>query len=169
MNFLVRNNPLLGRPLQAGATLGVLALLVAGSAQAVEISLIDDQVSGSLDTTLSYGSAWRVSGRDDVSDINTDDGNRNFDTGQVSEVFKVTSELLLNYQNYGAFVRGTAAYDTQIKDKHNDYYSTTVVWSGPVRRIPTTTSSPRTPAMRPAMRKSSMPMCLVTGMCSTVR
>ena len=31
MNFLVRNNPLLGRPLQAGATLGVLALLVAGS------------------------------------------------------------------------------------------------------------------------------------------
>jgi hypothetical protein len=125
MNFLVRNNPLLGRPLQAGATLGVLALLVAGSAQAVEISLMDDQVSGSLDTTLSYGSVWRVSGRDDVSDINTDDGNRNFDTGQVSEVFKVTSELLLNYQNYGAFVRGTAAYDTQIKDKHNDYYSTT--------------------------------------------
>ena len=125
MNFLVRNNPLLGRPLQAGATLGVLALLVAGSAQAIEISLIDDQVSGSLDTTLSYGSVWRVSGRDDVSDINTDDGNRNFDTGQVSEVFKVTSELLLNYQNYGAFVRGTAAYDTQIKDKHNDYYSTT--------------------------------------------
>lgn len=124
MNFLVRNNPLLGRPLQAGATLGVLALLVAGSAQAVEISLLDDQVSGSLDTTLSYGSVWRVSGRDDVSDINTDDGNRNFDTGQVSEVFKVTSELLLNYQNYGAFVRGTAAYDTQIKDKHNDYYST---------------------------------------------
>ena len=125
MNFLVRNNPLLGRPLQAGATLGVLALLVAGSAQAVEVRLLDDQVSGSLDTTLSYGSVWRVSGRDDVSDINTDDGNRNFDTGQVSEVFKVTSELLLNYQNYGAFVRGTAAYDTQIKDKHNDYYSTT--------------------------------------------
>lgn len=125
MNFLVRNNPLLGRPLQAGAALGVLALLVAGSAQAVEVSLLDDQVSGSLDTTLSYGSVWRVSGRDDVSDINTDDGNRNFDTGQVSEVFKVTSELLLNYQNYGAFVRGTAAYDTQIKDKHNDYYSTT--------------------------------------------
>lgn len=125
MNFLVRNNPLLGRPLQAGATLGVLALLVAGSAQAVEVSLLNDQVSGSLDTTLSYGSVWRISGRDDVSDINTDDGNRNFDTGQVSEVFKVTSELLLNYQNYGAFVRGTAAYDTQIKDKHNDYYSTT--------------------------------------------
>ncbi len=125
MNPLVRNNPLLGRPLQAGAAIGLLALLVASSAQAVDVSLLDDQINGSLDTTLSYGSVWRVSGRDDVSDINTDDGNRNFDTGRVSEVFKVTSELLLNYQNYGAFVRGTAAYDTQIKDKHNDYYSTT--------------------------------------------
>ena len=169
MNFLVRNNPLLGRPLQAGATLGVLALLVAGSAQAVEVSLLDDQVSGSLDTTLSYGSVWRVSGRDDVSDINTDDGNRNFDTGQVSEVFKVTSELLLNYQNYGAFVRGTAAYDTQIKDSTTITTAPPAVWSGPVRPFPMTTSSPRTPAMRPAMRKSLMPMCSVTGMCSTVR
>ncbi len=121
----MRNNPLLGRPLQAGAAIGLLALLIAGSAQAIDVSLLDDQVNGSLDTTLSYGSVWRVSGRDDVSDINTDDGNRNFDTGRVSEVFKVTSELLLNYQNYGAFIRGTAAYDTQIKDKHNDYYSTT--------------------------------------------
>ncbi len=121
----MRNNPLLGRPLQAGAAIGLLALLIASSAQAIDVSLLDDQVNGSLDTTLSYGSVWRVSGRDDVSDINTDDGNRNFDTGRVSEVFKVTSELLLNYQNYGAFIRGTAAYDTQIKDKHNDYYSTT--------------------------------------------
>ncbi|MDP3848321.1 MAG: DUF1302 domain-containing protein [Pseudomonas sp.] len=125
MSVHVRSMPLCFRPLQAGATMGLLALLVAGAAQAVDISLADDQVSGSLDTTLSYGSVWRVSGRDDVSDINTDDGNRNFDTGQVSQVFKVTSELLLNYENYGAFVRGTAAYDTQIMDQHNDYYATT--------------------------------------------
>src|SRR3989338_4766443 len=109
MSVHVRSIPLCFRPLQAGAAIGLLALLVAGAAQAVDISLADDQISGSLDTTLSYGSVWRVSGRDDVSDINTDDGNRNFDTGQVSEVFKVTSELLLNYENYGAFVRGTAA------------------------------------------------------------
>ncbi|MDO8695789.1 MAG: DUF1302 family protein, partial [Pseudomonas sp.] len=125
MSVHVRSIPLCFRPLQAGAAIGLLALLVAGAAQAVDISLADDQISGSLDTTLSYGSVWRVSGRDDVSDINTDDGNRNFDTGQVSEVFKVTSELLLNYENYGAFVRGTAAYDTQIMDQHNDYYATT--------------------------------------------
>lgn len=125
MSVHVRSMPLCFRPLQAGATMGLLALLVAGSAQAIDISFADDQVSGSLDTTVSYGSVWRVTGRDSVSDINTDDGNRNFDTGQVSEVFKVTSELLLNYENYGAFVRGTAAYDTQVMDQHNDYYSTT--------------------------------------------
>ena len=46
--------------------------------------------------------------------------NRNFDTGLVSEVFKLTSELEANYQNYGLFVRGTAFYDTQIMDKRND-------------------------------------------------
>lgn len=120
-----RYNRLLCRPMQAGAAMGLLALLVANSAQAVDISFADDQISGSVDTTVSYGAAWRVSGRDDVSDINTDDGNRNFGTGLVSEVYKVTSEMVLNYENYGAFVRGTAAYDTQIMDKHNDYYDTT--------------------------------------------
>ena len=56
----MRNNPLLGRPLQAGAAIGLLALLIASSAQAIDVSLLDDQVNGSLDTTLSYGSVWRV-------------------------------------------------------------------------------------------------------------
>ncbi|CAN7592051.1 DUF1302 domain-containing protein [Aquipseudomonas alcaligenes] len=115
------------RPLQAGAAFGLLPLLIAGSAQAVEFSLLDNQLSGSIDTTLSYGAMWRVQGRDaeNISDINADDGNRNFDTGLVSEVYKATSDLSLKYDNYGAFVRGTAYYDTQIMDKRNDYYGTT--------------------------------------------
>ncbi len=53
--------------------------------------------------------------------MNGNDGNRNFDTGLVSEVFKVTSELQANYQNYGLFVRGSAFYDTQIMDRRNAY------------------------------------------------
>ncbi|WP_271105665.1 DUF1302 domain-containing protein [Pseudomonas tohonis] len=115
------------RPMQAGAAFGLLPLLIAGSAQAVEFSLMDNQLSGSIDTTLSYGAMWRVQGRDkdNISDINADDGNRNFDTGLVSEVYKATSDLSLKYDNYGAFVRGTAYYDTQIMDKRNDYYGTT--------------------------------------------
>ncbi len=111
-------------PAKAGFALaGLLPLLVAGQVQAVEFSFADDEIAGSIDTTVSYGQLWRVQGQDkNNDDINANDGNRNFDTGLVSEVFKVTTDLEATYQNYGAFVRGTAFYDTQIMDKRNDYY-----------------------------------------------
>ncbi|MGG2396399.1 DUF1302 domain-containing protein [Pseudomonas sp. SH1-B] len=111
-------------PAKAGFALaGVLPLLVAAQAQAVEFSFADNEITGSIDTTISYGQLWRVQGQDKTNnDINTNDGNRNFDTGLVSEVFKVTSDLEASYQNYGVFIRGTAFYDTQIMDKRNDYY-----------------------------------------------
>ena len=106
------------------ALAGMLPLLAAAPAQAAEFSFADNEISGSLDTTLSYGQLWRVQGQSrDNDDVNVNDGNRNFDTGLVSEVFKITSDLEMNYQNYGLFVRGTAFYDTQIMDKRNDYYS----------------------------------------------
>jgi hypothetical protein len=111
-------------PATAGfAFAGVLPLLVAAQAQAVEFSFADNEITGSIDTTVSYGQLWRVQGQDKSNnDINTNDGNRNFDTGLVSEVFKITTDLEASYQNYGVFVRGTAFYDTQIMDKRNDYY-----------------------------------------------
>ena len=106
------------------ALAGMLPLLVAAPVQAVEFSFADNEVSGSLDTTLSYGQLWRVQGQSRGNDdVNVNDGNRNFDTGLASEVFKLTSDLEMNYQNYGLFVRGTAFYDTQIMDKRNDFYS----------------------------------------------
>ncbi len=111
-------------PAKAGFALaGLLPLLVAGQVQAVEFSFADDEVTGSIDTTVSYSQLWRVQGQDKTNNnINANDGNRNFDTGLVSEVFKVTTDVEATYQNYGAFVRGTAFYDTQIMDKRNDYY-----------------------------------------------
>ncbi|MBF8162368.1 DUF1302 domain-containing protein [Ectopseudomonas hydrolytica] len=111
-------------PAKAGYALaGVLPLLVAAQAQAVEFSFADNEITGSIDTTVSYGQLWRVQGQDKTNDdINTNDGNRSFDTGLVSEVFKITTDLEASYQNYGVFIRGTAFYDTQIMDKRNDYY-----------------------------------------------
>ncbi|WP_339905725.1 DUF1302 domain-containing protein [Pseudomonas guineae] len=112
-------------PAKAGfAFVGILPLLVAAHAQAVEFSFADNEVTGSIDSTVSYGQLWRVQGQDKSNnDINTNDGNRNFDTGLVSEVFKITTDMEARYQNYGVFVRGTAFYDTQIMDKRNDYLS----------------------------------------------
>lgn len=119
-----RHSSLRFAPARAGyAFVGLLPLLVAGQAEAVEFSFANEEISGSIDTTVSYGQLWRVQGRDKTNDdINTNDGNRNFDTGLVSEVYKVTSEIEATYQNYGLFVRGTAFYDTQLMDKRNDFY-----------------------------------------------
>lgn len=110
-------------PAKAGYALAsVLPLLVAVPVKAVEFSFADNEISGSLDTTLSYGQLWRVQGQSRSNDdVNVNDGNRNFDTGLVSEVFKITSDLEVNYQNYGVFVRSTAFYDTQIMDRRNDF------------------------------------------------
>ncbi len=122
MEIKPRKSMLRLAPAAAGFTLaGILPLLVAAQAQAVEFSFAEEEVTGALDTTVSYGQLWRVKGQTEDS-INGNDGNRNFDTGLVSEVYKITSELSANYKNYGAFVRGTAHYDTQIMDKRSDYY-----------------------------------------------
>lgn len=93
----------------------------------MEFSFLNDEVSGSLDTTVSYGQLYRVQGQDKINnDVNSNDGNRNFNTGLVSEVYKITSDLEATYKNYGAFVRGTAFYDTQIMDKRSNYYDTSL-------------------------------------------
>ena len=110
-------------PAAAGFTLaGILPLLVAAQAQALEFSFAEDEVTGSLNSTASYGQLWRMKDQDKDNDgINGNDGNRNFDKGLVSQVFKLTSELTLQYQNYGGFMRGTALYDTQLMNHNSDY------------------------------------------------
>ncbi|MDH0756251.1 DUF1302 domain-containing protein [Pseudomonas juntendi] len=97
-------------------------------AAALEFALADGDITGTLDNTVSFGQVWRVQGQAKNNDaLNGNDGNRNFDTGLVSQVFKLTSELEAKYQNYGLFVRGSAFYDTQIMDKRSDYYNNPAV------------------------------------------
>jgi hypothetical protein len=128
MHIIPRMQGLLAAPAKVGFSLA--GVLLAAQAQGVEFSFADNEISGSIDTTLSYGQLWRVQGRDARNDdINSNDGNRNFDTGLVSEVFKITSDMEVTYQNYGAFLRGSAFYDTQIMDRRNDYLSV----SGPAQ------------------------------------
>ena len=113
-------------PVAAGYTLaGMLPLLMAAQAQALEFSFAGDEVSGSLNSTASYGQLWRVKKQasENNDDINGNDGNRNFDPGLVSQVFKLTSELTMQYENYGGFMRGTAFYDTELMNHNSDYYS----------------------------------------------
>lgn len=100
------------------------ALGLPGVAEAIDFRSESGEWSGSWDTTLSYGQAWRVQSRDcDLVAIanggcgrspNIDDGNINYPTGLYSRAFKAVSELSLNYRDLGAFVRGSGFYDLDV-------------------------------------------------------
>ena len=103
----------------AAAVVVALGAALSSPVQAVDIAA--GPVTGSWDTTLSYGQAWRLEDRDcnliATADggcgrsPNIDDGNLNYDTEVFSRAFKVVSELSLETGNFGAFVRGSALYD----------------------------------------------------------
>lgn len=110
-----------GWPLRLAVAM-TATLLGSADATAIDLSPEDSEVSINLDTTVSYGKIWRMQGQEQENDnANQNDGNRNFNTGLASEVFKVTTDTAISYKNYGAFLRGTAFYDTQIMDKRTDY------------------------------------------------
>ncbi|RLB73408.1 MAG: hypothetical protein DRH03_03290 [Deltaproteobacteria bacterium] len=111
-------------------SVGLLSfLMVVSQVMPVQAFQFDLGVAqGYLDTTLSYGAAFRVQKRDsdlvgianggNAQSVNIDDGNLNYDRGIVSNVVKVTSELDLYRENYGVFLRGTAFYDYE--NDHKD-------------------------------------------------
>ena len=95
--------------------------LASPAAYAWDFQNDDGTFSGSWDTTLTYGQAWRIESRDcrliAIADggcgrsPNIDDGNLNYDTDMFSRALKVLTELSLNYRGVGAFVRASALYD----------------------------------------------------------
>ena len=96
--------------------------------------------SGSLDTSISYGTTWRVQDRDPAIlgiasttlpngtqapgtlggrafSVNGDDGNLNYDKGLVSNVLRLVPELEINHRSgFGAFGRVRMFYDFENKD-----------------------------------------------------
>jgi len=130
-----------GLGLKPGILAGAIGLaLMAQQAQAVDLST--DNVEILLDTTVSYGVGVRVEERDEALiaksqfdpqifqrpleeqiaatgrfSANSDDGNLNFD--QWDPIFnqtRITSELSINFDNFGAFVRGNYFYDFELND-----------------------------------------------------
>lgn len=113
-----------------------LAAAVAASlstpAQAFQFML--GEIEGSLDTTLTAGASWRLEKRDtdqigksnlvsppaDVGgvSVNSDDGNLNFKRGETySKIIKGTSDLLLQYENFGGFTRARYFYDVELMNE----------------------------------------------------
>lgn len=109
----------------AAATFGM------APAHAVQFEFMDGEVTGSFDTTLTYGALWRVTGQDPRlipvakggtrDSANFDNGNVNYRRGEkVSSLFKMTNELELKYKNFGAFSRVLSFYDHEIQNKNFD-------------------------------------------------
>lgn len=109
---------------------------------AIEIS--KGELSGSFDTTISYGASWRASDLDEDYigkaainpvvfmldnagqraapgrwSVNNDDGNLNYPDGGdlVSHTIKFTSEIDLRWRNFGTFTRVTGFYDFENSDQ----------------------------------------------------
>ncbi|MCH8498117.1 MAG: DUF1302 domain-containing protein [Marinobacter sp.] len=128
---------------QQWAKLPLAVAIAAGlSAPAAAFQFYIGDVEASFDTTLSAGVQVRTQNRDKrliaqgnlgpqfvgtttgASTNNYDDGNLNFDKGDItSSVVKGVSELFLNYHpdsdvltRVGAFVRGRYWYDFKLKD-----------------------------------------------------
>lgn len=121
-------------PRAAGFALATVLPLAVSTASAFELNL--GAVTGSLDTTVSYGTGWRMEEQDPKlaslyptyadsvaanrrTFINKNDGDANFDNDSkpISSTFKITSDLELKTGDFGAFVRGTAFYDTVLADE----------------------------------------------------
>ncbi len=106
----------------------VAALAIAGPSNASAADINLGEVDASIDTTVSYGTQFRVSDRDlDLigttnggrqNSVNADDGNLNYSKGLFSSAMKITSEMELNYNNVGFFVRGSAFHD--FENENND-------------------------------------------------
>lgn len=108
----------------------VASSLLCTAAGAVDFSNASGTVTGSWDTTLSYGQAWRIQDPDcnliATADggcgrsPNIDDGNLNYRDDLFSRAFKAVTEVSVQRGNFGAFVRGSALYDAQVMDKDTD-------------------------------------------------
>ncbi len=126
----------------AAALALALAATVSAPAQAIEFS--KGELTGSFDTTVSYGLLWRADDLDPQNvgkgylnpldftlsnaerrqspgrwSVNNDDGNRNYPNGGevVANTIKFTSELDIKWRNFGFFTRFMGFYDFENTDK----------------------------------------------------
>lgn len=116
-------NPWLGglRAL-APVVLCVYALGALGSpspARAADFS--DGEMQLSLDTSLSYGLSFRVNDFDeDLPGINSDDGDRNYARGLISNTARIISELDWAYLNFGVFARAQGFVDFENRNSDRE-------------------------------------------------
>lgn len=116
-----------------------LAIALAGAATSVTATEFNfGDVAIQWDNTISYGVAWRTEAPDadavmpgnasalglqgNASSYNYDDGTLNYGENEIyTNVVKYSTDLEINYKNYGGFFRAKAFYDTEIMDGDREF------------------------------------------------
>jgi hypothetical protein len=113
------------------------------STSAYSVSFESGEFSGNVDTTLTFGSGFRADSPDTeivglsgdtvgagltgtgasvtgtAFSENSDDGNQNYNHGLISQSGKFTTEVAVNYKNFGLFTRFTGFKDYENLDAGN--------------------------------------------------
>ena len=103
-----------------------LALATAGPAAAYQFKM-ENGLTGSVDTTLSYGAAFRANTRSKEligianggtsRSVNEDDGDLNFEKGKpFANAVKATIDAEIKWRNFGFFGRAYGLYDFELHD-----------------------------------------------------
>ncbi|MGH8529556.1 MAG: DUF1302 domain-containing protein [Nevskiales bacterium] len=119
----------------------LLLLLAATPASALELKF--GEINGAVDTTLNASVGLRIDEPDprfigqgnggEAFSTNGDDGNQAFGKNDLyAAAAKITSDLSLNYRDYGVFLRGSYVYDAELNSK-NDFFDRTD-FAGPPSR-----------------------------------
>ena len=109
-----------GVPFKYGSVVLLMGMIWAPPAVAFEFS--KGELTGSFDTTLSVGAAWRIQKRDPSligianggtsRSVNEDNGDLNYENNDLyAAPIKATHELELKYRNMGGFFRATYFWD----------------------------------------------------------
>ena len=102
--------------------LAAAACVAGANAFAIEFDTGNPDLSVRWDNSVKYSAAWRLSAQDPalLGHANTDDGNRNFNKGLISNRLDLLTELDAVYaKRYGLRVSATGWYDT-VYNRTND-------------------------------------------------
>lgn len=134
-----RKQPHGPRSTRCRLALALMALATAPLAHAFQFETDDPDLKVLWDTTVKYSAAWRLKNPSSAltsqpsvnfTDTNTDDGDRNFRKGLISNRLDLLTELDVSYHGWGGRVSGAAWYDTVYnRSNDNDSAATNNNWS----------------------------------------
>jgi hypothetical protein len=121
-----RQAELRGKPAAIAVSVALATMLNGPYAQAFEIETANSDLHVLWDTTVKYSTAWRLKNPSATLTAppfpgfaNTDDGDRNFKRGLISNRLDILSELDISYKGFGGRLSGAAWYDS-VYNQSND-------------------------------------------------